>query len=412
MERLPVNNRNLWNKSCPIRFHLAVATLLTPFYVLTTCSASLASGLPAWLSVASYKGTVHFKDGIKQPDMITSPQERDGIRLKTPNQQLQITQNSEAGFIFRDEVDKKLHDNAITGGSKNSPTEYWYPCSGKGTFTIAWKAGNKSKPCRNFKVSGSTVTEKASLASWENASVAQANKSFLNAQQRRIDIDRPIDMEYCNTVADSGKGWGFGSSVNRIFSGKSPCETALEKCSETSEGSDCSVTSWATWNLRERNLIVSRQCDRSTPISRRGTGTTIATTVLLEFLQEALRSQASSCELNVYRSDEIIISPVNDQLTLVHTDRSEDGAIVVNVIAGTVEIRAATNLQAPVTVSTGNRRIFYGNNRFSQEELLDTQQVASSPSVQGFLNSENWPRDFTPQLEEYQNAINRAIPPQ
>jgi hypothetical protein len=381
-----------------------VATFLTPFYVLTTCLASLANDL-AWLSVPKSYGTVSFKNGDNPSSMIITQNDRDKIRMETPNQWLNLEPKAGASFIFRDRADNhQLHTNLISVGSYTDPTKYWYPCGGAGGLTIGWKQGNKSKPCRNFIVSSGSAKQ-VSLDSWENTSVAQANKSFLKAQQ----ISR--DVEYCNAVADSGKGWGFGSSVDGIFSGKNPCETALEKCSETSKGSDCSVTSWATWNLRERDLIASRQCDRSTPTSRRETGRTIATKVLLEFLQEALRSQASSCELNVYRSDEIIISPVNDQLTLVHTDRSGDGAIVVNVIAGTVEIRAATNLQAPVTVSRGNR-IFYGNNRFFNEGLLDAEQVARAPSVQGFLNSGNWPRDFRPQLEEYRDAINQVIAPQ
>lgn len=404
MKHFQVNNRHLGRKSCPSRFYLAVARLLTPFYVLTTCLASLAGGMPAWLSVDNYTGTVTFQNGPKKSPI--TPQDR----LKTVNQKLILASGATAGFLFRNSNDYQLHSPAISLGSYSFPTEFWYPCKGKlGAFTIAWK-GNGGSSCQDFTVSPGYDRE-ASLDSWENTSVAQVNKSFLNAQQRSIDIDLPSDIEYCNAVADSGKGWGFGSSLDQVLSGKSPCETALEKCSETSEGSDCSVTSWATWKLRDRDLIASRQCDRSTPTSRRETGITIATRVLLEFLQEALRSQASSCELNVYRSDEIIISPVNDQLTLVHTDRSEDGAIVVNVIAGAVEIRAAANLQAPVTVSTGNR-IFYRDNRFSQEEPLDTQQVASSPSVQGFLNPEIWPQDSRPQIEEYQNAINQAIPPQ
>ncbi|MEB3278051.1 MAG: hypothetical protein VKK42_03900 [Lyngbya sp.] len=413
MARLQVDSRKLWSKSCPSRFSLAVATLLTPFYVLTACFASLAEGLPALLSVAQYEGTVHFKEGTRIPERLTEEM-REGIRLETPNQQLQIATSSRAGFIFRDRSDQKLHTNAIIGGSIHNPTEYWYPCSGTGGFTIAWEEGNQSTPCKSFRVSSKVAAEEASQGGWQNTLVAQVNNSFLKAQNLEIDLDLPNiiglpgKIEYCNAIADSGKGWGFGPSspeqiFNQLFSSDNPCQTALEKCSTTSEGSGCSVTSWATWNFQDRDLVASMQCDRNPPSSVRGTGETIAVTVLWGLLQEALRSQAGSCELNVYRSDEIIISPVDDRQTLVHTESSQNGLIEVNVIEGAVEIRATTNLQASVRVSEGER-IFYGNNEFFKQGSIDPRQVASSPSVQGFLNSENWPQDFQPQLEEYQDV--------
>ena len=234
-------------------------------------------------------------------------------------------------------------------------------------------------------------------------------------QSERISVN---EVQYCSAVSDLGKGWGVSSSSG-LSSSEDPCKKALERCQEMDSSSDCSVVNSDKWSIKDQDLVVSLECaDRQLP-PLRGTGRTIAAT-LAQLEERAKVLGATSCVLDVYQPDKLIVSPASEKLTLFRFDNLGRGRLVVDAIAGDIIVKSA---RQPQGLLVEQERSYYsdgeGGGRIGRSER---EEIAKAPTTQAFLKNEprlppsndtSISRDvaeqITAEMKEYQKVLRQFL---
>ncbi len=163
------------------------------------------------------------------------------------------------------------------------------------------------------------------------------------------------------------------------------------------------MASLGEWNVNDPDLVVSMQCasNKSTEISartRQGNGSVIDK-LLLEIEQMSLFIKAINCVPSIYHPNELIVSPVKDELTLIQTN-NVNGNLEINVLVGSVNI-VSVKRPTGLKVSKG----FSYRLRENKITRIDCNNIFKSQPVQEFLNAANWPQDATEQLQGYSSGF-------
>nr|MDZ8056832.1 phosphodiester glycosidase family protein [Nostoc sp. EkiNYC01] len=196
------------------------------------------------------------------------------------------------------------------------------------------------------------------------------------------------------------------------------CEKALKTCQSTEK--TCSIVNHGKWiSTSQRPINLTLNCaDRDKPYSRRGTGQQVSR-LKQELEQEA--KGAKSCIFNIYSDGDVLISPDEQQRTLIHTNSTDDG-FVIDGLAGEVKITQLGDPQKPANVITLKARQRY-EYRFPQPRNQlrnltndEKKQVYEEPVVQEFLKCNNWERwnrdnkewakEICNELNQYRQALN------
>jgi hypothetical protein len=107
---------------------------------------------------------------------------------------------------------------------------------------------------------------------------------------------------------------------------------------------------------------------------------------LLWLREKAQILELTSCRLYVYQPGDLIISPENnEQLTLVQTEQSEDGNVVINALVGNVNIILPKDRKS-LTLTKG----YSYSTKTGKGNKVNCPKVYNSSSVQNFLNPDNW----------------------
>jgi hypothetical protein len=258
-----------------------------------------------------------------------------------------------------------------------STTYYWIPCTlHQPKYTEAeftWSNGDKAV-CGEGMLVTSNSRRHSSLPNHQTPLIAQAdkmgkNKFFLTAQHKS-DV-----RYYCSSVPNSGNG--SGKIVAGLTSIEEACQQSQEVCESKNNG--CSIATMGEWNLNDSDLTMTVTCSDGKSSSKRVSGSEInapgssfedlvrklSKDLGLDSLDSIITSflGAKACYLEVYSPDEVLISPVNNQQTIVQTTGLEGNKIRVDVKEGQARLRSSsTKLSDGVIANQGDIYIFNGEN--------------------------------------------------
>lgn len=374
----------------------AIAGMLIFFSVLATCDESYAAPAPEAALVIKVDGVgVKFKKtGFASQSAVAWK-----TMLREPNEDLIVPANSASLAVLKGtSKEQPLSGPTVSAISKSMSydTRYRFPCMVSGsTGFIGWRL--------------STETNDRGCVSPGMRLLARS------LQSERISVN---EVKYCSAVSDSGQGWGVSSSSG-LSSSEDPCKKALEICQEMDSSSDCSVVNSDKWSIQDRDLVVSLECaDRQLP-TLTGTGRTIAAT-LAQLEERAKVLGATSCVLDVYQPDKLIVSPASEKLTLFRFDNLGSGRLVVDAIAGDIIVKSA---RQPQGLLVEQERSYYsdgeGGGRIGRSER---EEIAKAPATQAFLKNEprlpssndtSISRDvaeqITAEIKEYQEVLRQFL---
>lgn len=381
----------------------AMVGVLIFFSVLATCDESYAAPAPKAALVTNVSGVgVKFK----KTGFASQSAEAWKTMLRELNEDLIVPAQSPSSAILKG-ISKNtlpIENQHLIGPtvsaisrSMSYDTRYRFPCIvAAGNGFIGWRL--------------STETNDRGCVSPGMRLLARS------LQSERISVN---EVQYCSAVSDSGKGWGVSSSWG-LSSSEDPCKKALERCHQMDSSSDCSVVNSDKWSIQDRDLVVSLECaDRQLP-PLTGTGRTIANTLLAQLEERAKVLGATSCVLDVYQPDKLIVSPASEKLTLFRFDNLGSGRLVVDALAGDIIVKSA---RQPQGLLVEQERSYYsdgeGGGRIGRSER---EEIAKAPATQAFLKNEprlppsndtSISRDvaeqITAEIKEYQEVLRQFL---
>lgn len=346
---------------------------------------------------------------------------------------------------FKTKSKQEIKGFLASAGFSKKDSDYFYPCRSSGSFTIGWtpdapercrsiqyildeKKYTKLGPETEFKKKA--VSSQKQFESWQMNSGMDLAIDLLvgNPKHEIAQAARVHTRQYCSVVADGGGQWNIqiadsaytpdpiklpsdptqAKDPRYIFDAtQNVCKKALDTCQST--GKTCSIVNHGKWiSTSQRPINLTLNCaDRDKPYSRRGTGKQVPD--LKQELEQEARG-AKSCIFNIYSDGDVLISPDEQQRTLIHTDSTDDG-FVIDGLAGEVEITQLGDPQKPANVVTLKARQRY-QYRFPQPRNLtndEKKQVYEEPVVQEFLkcnNWEEWNKEICDELNQYRQALN------
>lgn len=375
MDKLQFKQKN--NRLCSDSLAPVITALLVPSYVLATCVWSYAVP-PDAVHVTNVQPKVFLPNG----SLVGS-----GHIMNKKARQITVAGNKKAGAKFVGLSRGK--EIGLYGSTSPSSFQLYYrfPCTLTGgslvaAFTREADAGCTPKP--GIRVRSSNGGRGSQLPAPKAIYIAQASKNFLVAQGTRE------PLEYCSAVADSGKGWGFISTLD-FFSAVDPCDRATQKCLEASSGSDCSVVSFGEWNYDDQNLIVSAQCNSNPPLRRDNIKGSEVGSAMSELEEQAKAQKLTDCTLDVYYPDDVFVSPSpgNNEETIVKIDDTGNG-IKTTAVLGDLLVKSAKDPEG-VPVKEGQEYFYssiYQDNRPPQN--INLTEVRNLPEIRDFLNCDNW----------------------
>jgi hypothetical protein len=349
---------------------VSVAVALVPLYVLANCFKSYAE-LPESATIAELNPPI-----LKRPGHESHPlPARIRDRLESYKDSILVNRSSWAHLQFRNR--SRSVTPIVQVGPSDTLSEYLFPCEVRGDTTIGWGLINVESGCRFIRVESGGKGRVTQLPGSISTYIAQA-------RQKQLALPSSNLLQYCSALENAGSGWGLGFSNN--FS-ENPCQKALQECLESGSGNECSVETFGVEPADDRNLIASIQC-----LSIRGDRLVYTSRENRPIEDEVLRLKEDSkflnrgaCTLNVYRADELMISPTNDELTLVQTHDLGDGNLAIDALVGSVTI---VSLKRPKGFNLPEGMRYQSGTDTLQG--IDCPKRLISPSVQAFLNPNNW----------------------
>jgi hypothetical protein len=198
------------------RLILALASLLTLIIIVMTGVSSYAV-TPDAAYIYKIKGTgLVIGDG----DSHARKDAKEHQQLKVPNQVLYVPGGNKSfaylGFIF-DGV-KEHADLLVSAGPFPTPSEWSFPCSAKGRFTIAWKKGSN----RGCEPEGIKV-QSSSKRGWLPNNNLQVSRTLLAQAEDEVTVV-PTPGESTIQTVDSAAGISIDVLIGdvRVKSAKNP----------------------------------------------------------------------------------------------------------------------------------------------------------------------------------------------
>jgi hypothetical protein len=332
-----------------------------------------------------------------------------GDKLTQYDDELTIapTLGSKNNFANLDLVKKGVKPLWIKATAKDGQrTVYQIPCQLKedryAEAEITWSNGKKSVCGEGVRVSPNS----RKIANFTNRQDIQMPQAIVIANAKNIAIDiaqqSPSWNYYCSSVPNSMKG--FGNFALETTSIEDACQNSQQEC-RTYHRKDCSIATMGRWNINDSNLKMSSMCydNRISEYTSLFTGKSLykslkrkrisritvlpkkipgddATTKIITAAFILDGSNFPSCYLQIYSSDKILISPLNNQLTKVNTYGLEDG-IKVDVLEGQVELHSTKNPEG-ILARKGENYFFDGSGlvrREGQGEPASTPTPATPP---------------------------------
>ncbi|HAJ61014.1 MAG TPA: hypothetical protein DCP31_18600, partial [Cyanobacteria bacterium UBA8543] len=323
------------------------------------------------------------------------------------------TAGASIGFVS---ATGKIPNYLVSAGYSSTPSEYWFPCRGKGGFVIGWRRGDRNNlECRAVQL-GATNRINPSVQ-WKRLQDLYKLSSVGVKQQEEAPGQYPTQKaevhvrQYCSAAAGSGQGWGIALPDAKFRwtpdSQNELCDRAIKKCNEVSSGNSCSVVSMGEWITTDSDFTVSLQCDDDRERQLKGDGNQVPD--LVEKIENQAKSEgAKACVLNMYARDEVLVSPISDTPTLIQSDSSTNN-LVINVLTSAVNVKDSKTV---TFVEAGQRYIYRRQNDGTYQGTKasippeEREAIYNSPAVQEFLKLANWTQDIAPQIEEYRAALN------
>jgi hypothetical protein len=303
---------------------------------------------------------------------VNSQPAKRGDKLTKYKEKLVITATTEKGkmnFANLDLRAKGAKPVWIRATAKNgSRTTYQIPCQLKedkySEAEITWSNGKNSSCGEGIRVTSNSKK----IGYYPN------KKSIQIAKVKSLDMAQaPAEMNYyCSSVPNKSSLGYFGIGTS---STEDACIQAQKKC--ISVHNDCSIATMGEWDLNDSDLKMSFECYDG----RQKSFNLLTGRLILEGLQGlggsiivppkvsndtidiilggAALLFGNPCYLQVYHSDEILISPDKNQLTTVNAYES-DGGIKVNVLKGDVKLHSTENPDG-ILASEGKEYFFDGS---------------------------------------------------
>ncbi|MEM9905112.1 MAG: phosphodiester glycosidase family protein [Cyanobacteria bacterium P01_D01_bin.44] len=407
------------------------------------------SGL--WVHSLDGDDVRHGRRGVTNRDNLSTTE------IKTtlgPRQQLRIGGDgeSEATLGFLDINDTFSTDYLVAAGRSFVVSHYYYSpsqCRTSGEFVIGWTEGRPLDPdapvssldnrqCPDISHRPGLIGPAAqSRKTPENYVSLNLKSDSRRSFQNYIDAAAPVHLHYyCSAVEDDGEGWGIA------FSGRpmSPtlaeanseesisntirvtCQKAIETCEERSEES-CSVANDDPWRIDAATPEFQRvklvlQCQNEQYLQASGITPDEINESYASLEKEAVDNEDKACIFSIRYFYEILISPLNDERTLIHTTLTDEGYAIHDLI-GSVDITVSDTSETTTTITlkAGDRFLFDylldSVQKQPKETIPDSERnaAANHPLVKTFLDVNKWPASFEPEITAYQEALQEQFLP-
>lgn len=287
----------------------------------------------------------------------------------------------------------------VDAAALNGTTIYSFPCNlghKNGSKAIVnWEVkGTTKRACESgMRVTasdrGNSRISHHSFQPFEVAALKDISLSKLQASDTvRSNKELSIAMTsddtryYCSALANAGqRGRGIGFGETSI---EESCDNAMKECRESSNGSDCALITMGEWSVNDPELMMSLTCGGGKPSSKKVSGSENINTSLTELfrnkLQGLLGMNPEACFLDIYHPDEIIISPVDSQKTIVQSTDVGKGRVQVKVLAGQAWLRS-TNKPEGIKANQGDIYTFNGQGVISKDRGSPTPRPTLIPRV-------------------------------
>jgi hypothetical protein len=377
-------------------------------------------------TVPSSSMTIKLKDGRNSRPASLGAVMGQGQVLSVPNDGT----GARTTLRFKDQSDgdMRLKIDAI---ARNGLTKYYMPCkailSGNSAAVITWETG-QGRGCekgikvtsRDRTISQQPFSQSQPLARRESPwlesgvfnslGLVQESNNLLQlnlvsevssavAQVPLPRVDSSADLRYyCSTLPISGRG-SAGMAAG-FSSEEEACKQATEKCLKNNSGANCSIQTMGEWSVNDSELISSIKCEnrRSSYKKLRGADIsdpnssgineilkdTLEKTLgqLGELLSGVLKLKPGTCILEVYHPDDVVISPVTSEQTVVEAVDNGNGTVIVTVQEGKALLRSTQSPEGTVA-NPGETYVFNGEGSISQGSRDREPIPAVSPSPDG-----------------------------
>ncbi len=403
MDESNLSKKNIMKTaSYPIWLTRAVATVLVPSYIFTTCVESYAN-VPT-VTAAEVESVYNPSQNIYDQLTMGSPDSRErepairGLQLKDLSQLLFVPGNNKSwGLLQYLSISGHKFGPGVEAGPADSPTKYYFPCTlVGGSSIVGWEQGDTDRGCvpPGITVRRNRGDSSAQLLDQSNILTSQVLKNLFKAQAFQNQ-----QFRYC-TVAARGRGWWL-----RWGTFDDPCQEANQECLKTGPADGCQVVSLGDWHVRDRDLFVSVECANDQIFTHEGNdGLEVATSLISDLAQEAKDNGSKACALNIYQPDKLIVIPATEQATLIQT-HDFSNTLVIDALAGDIIIKSAKH-PVGLLLKVGNRYTYPEDNA----QPINVLEIAKSPPVQSFLDPTNWSQDAAAKLDEYRKVIGRSEP--
>lgn len=301
---------------------------------------------------------------------------------------------SYATLRFKDSnnVDLKLKFNAVAHNS--GTTRYLMPCkavtSGGSNFVVTWEDGKGSGCGKGLKVTSKDSSYSSQRPFSQIVAVTQKNKSILEPNfdpkiwKEKSDLKAQLGdsdtRHYCSALPNAGGG-SAGMSAG-FSSMEEACNNATQKCLKNNNDRECSIETVGEWSINDPELMTSVTCENGKSSRKRVRGSDISdpssstNAILNDLLKQLLGDlggilsgllnlKPGTCVLEVYHPDEVVISPTQNQQTVVQATDVGNGIVQVDVQEGQALIRS-TQSPTGMVANQGESYLFNGEGAIRQ----------------------------------------------
>jgi hypothetical protein len=285
------------------------------------------------------------------------------------------------------------------GPNNSRNSEYLFPCTASGgTGTIGWGlTRSDSGECGLLVIRGGTARISNFPRSLSRY-IAQLHKVLPKGFS--ISQDASQTQYYCGALANSGEG-EWGSAVDSSW--QEACQNAVQECQASTQNGECSVATLGDWDVTDPSLMVSLACTQRIVLTNRNMISGSEVSEKLSDFERLYRPiHSKNCLPIVYGSDDVIVSPATNGLTLIQT-KNTDGNIEVDVLVGSINLISAKR-SAGLFLDKG-AGYYNGDGRITG---IECQSISRSSSMRNFLNPSSWLQNLTSQLEGYRKNFCQA----
>lgn len=367
------------------------------------------------MMIPVYAGVTCTNSNAKAPKFahITQPSDLKGITIRSRNgQELPLSTKLDYGKVlwvpaledtfatlrFTDWSNHDMNLKVKAISHNNALTKYKVPCTVKvenyAKAIITWESGS-GRACDT----GMSVTSKSSSASQKVAphinflaygskDVSEADPKAMNWNTKALlkaEVEDDNIRYYCSALPSSGRGAaGMAAGLESI---KLACGQAAVSCIKNNSdindnsNSDCWIETMGEWNINDPALMTSVTCKNGKSSYKILSGADISNpnnaaradfnAALANFLEqvfdkwgrtlaELLKLKSGACVLEIYHPDEVLISPVTSQQTVVQVADVGNGNVEVNVQEGQALLRSTQSPEG-IEASQGQTYILTGD---------------------------------------------------